>query len=38
MDFNLVDLNGDWLPIAFIVLCFVGVTLRTKDEHGKKEE
>lgn len=33
-----MEIDGEWLVIAFIILCFVGITVRTRDEHGKKKD
>ena len=33
-----VSADNGWLVIAFIILCFVGVCFRTKNEHGNKDK
>lgn len=33
-----MEIDKDWLVIGFIILCFIGVAVRTRDEHGKKKE
>lgn len=32
-----MEIDREWLAIGFIIICFIGVTLRTRNEHGRHD-
>ena len=32
-----MEIDQEWLVLGFVIICFIGVALRTRDEHGRRE-
>ena len=32
-----MEIDSEWLGIIFMIVCFIGVAVRTRDEHGRRE-